>query len=224
MSVAKNSTSSSLIDAGDFDTWLGEIQASFQNGMGTSVPCGDCRGCCTSSYFIYIRPTDTKALSTIPRQLLTHAPGLPKGHSQMGYKPNGHCPMLKNKNCSIYSKRPLACKDYDCRVFAAAGFLEEGASTSDVNMRISAWEFQYSSSASRQRHQAIKEAARFIIENKSAFPHERAPAKASEIAIIAIKVHHVFLNGPSDRSAIETARNVIQATREFDTMPRRDSR
>ncbi len=158
MNIEKYSmgSSSSSIDAGDFDFWLEEIQASFQDGLGTSVPCGDCRGCCTSSYFIHIKPTDTQALSAIPRQLLSHAPGLPKGHSLMGYKPNGHCPMLKNRDCSIFAKRPLTCRDYDCRVFAAAGVLEEGISTSDVNMRISAWKFRYQSSASRQRHQAIK--------------------------------------------------------------------
>lgn len=217
MNIARCSMISSPIDAGDFDIWLEEIQASFRDGLGTSVPCGDCRGCCTSSYFVHIKPTDIQAVSAIPRKLLWDAPGLPKGHSLMGYMSNGHCPMLKSGKCSIYAKRPHVCKDYDCRVFSAAGFLADGASTSDVNRRISAWKFQYANLASRQRHHAIKDAARFIIDNKRAFPEEKVPTKASDISILAIKVHHVFLNGPCDRSTVETVREVIEASREFDT-------
>lgn len=222
MSVLKHSTGSSPIAAGDFDIWLREIQESFGNNLGTSVPCGECRACCTSSYFIQIKPTDTQAILAIPRQVIWNAPGLPKGHGLMGYELNGHCPMLKNGNCSIYMNRPLACRDYDCRVFFAAGILVEGSSTSDVNKRISAWKFQYAGAASRQRHQAIEDAARFIADNREAFPHGRAPTKASEIAILAIKVHPVFLNGPGDLNPTEIARNVIEASREFDR--RSDSR
>lgn len=217
MQRANPSGNQASINAGDFDTWLEKIQESFHNGRGTAVPCGDCRGCCTSSYFIHIKPTDTEVISVIPRRLLWQAPGLPIGHRLIGHKPNGDCPMLHDGNCSIYAARPSTCKDYDCRVFAAAGLLAEGATASAINKRILAWEFLYTNSASLARHQGVKEAAQFILGQRKSFPQERAPTKVADVAILAIKVHHVFLNAPRDRSVTQTALAVAQASRQFDT-------
>ncbi len=73
---------------------------------GAAVPCGECRGCRTSAYFIPIAPDETDTLSHIPKALLFPAPGLPKGHRLLGYRENGHCPMFIDNACSIYPHRP----------------------------------------------------------------------------------------------------------------------
>ncbi|MFA6001077.1 MAG: hypothetical protein WC828_03075 [Thermoleophilia bacterium] len=39
---------------------------------------------------------------------------------------DGCCPMLIDGGCSIYEHRPLTCRIYDSRVFAAAGIVAGG--------------------------------------------------------------------------------------------------
>jgi hypothetical protein len=75
--------------------WLQEFTDAQYLEKGASVPCGDCRGCCTSGYFIHIQPHEKATLAAIPKKLLFPAPGLPKGNVLLGYRENGHCPMFK---------------------------------------------------------------------------------------------------------------------------------
>jgi hypothetical protein len=208
----------SPIDAGNFDTWLADIRASFKDGQGTGVPCGTCRGCCTSSYFIHIKPQDAAAIAAIPKHLRIAAPSMPPGHALMGYDAKGHCPMQQNGDCSIYASRPGTCKDYDCRIFAAAGLMAGGADKSAINARVASWRFQYATQAARQRHQAVKAAAGFISKHAAAFPGGRVPTQPSELAILAIKVYTVFL-APNRSKAHpdKTAQAVIQASHDFET-------
>src|SRR5690606_28804822 len=104
-----------------FSLWLARTRRAQVTGEGAEVPCGDCRGCCTSSYFIHIRPNETETLARIPKGLAFPAPGLPKGNVLLGYDQNGHCPMFKGNACSIYAHRPQTCRSYDCRIFPATG-------------------------------------------------------------------------------------------------------
>jgi Fe-S-cluster containining protein len=207
-------------DAGDFDTWLADIQASFQDGLGTSVPCGDCRGCCMSSYFIPVMPEDTPARAAIPPHLLVRVPGASGRHFLLGHDAHGHCPMLRAGNCTIYPHRPSACRTYDCRVFAASGLLAE-SERSAINERVASWAFRYAAPESRRRHDAIKRAARFVQEHQSAFPDGRVPTRPGDLAILAIKVHGVFLDAPRDRPVHQTAAEVIRASRAFDAQRHR---
>jgi len=112
---------SKTFPAGNFKDWLDETRKAFQNDLATDVPCGSCTSCCTSSYFIHIRPHEKKTLERIPKELLFPAPGMPKGHKVLGFDEKGHCPLLKYNICTIYEDRPLTCRSYDCRVFSATG-------------------------------------------------------------------------------------------------------
>src|SRR5262249_23063586 len=107
--------------AGDFSTWLAATRRALGSDADVDVPCGTCTAGCTASYFIHVRPDETRTLARIPKALLFPAPGLPKGHKVMGYGENGHCPMLVDNACSIYADRPQTCRTYDCRVFPASG-------------------------------------------------------------------------------------------------------
>src|SRR5690349_17026309 len=117
--------------AGPFGAWLAAARASLRGeGPGIDVPCGDCRGCCTSSMFVHIRPGETGTLAVIPKRLLVRAPGQPRGQLLLGFGEDGCCPLLQDRECSIYEQRPRTCRDFDCRIFAAAG-IEAGRQAVD---------------------------------------------------------------------------------------------
>ena len=109
------------LPAGEFSSWLRRTRSALVEESGADVPCGECNACCRSSYFIHIRPEETRTLSRIPKKLLFPAPGLPKGNVLLGYDEHGRCPMLIDDKCSIYEHRPQTCRNYDCRIFSAAG-------------------------------------------------------------------------------------------------------
>ncbi|MFL6575322.1 MAG: YkgJ family cysteine cluster protein [Povalibacter sp.] len=196
------------------------MRASLLGDIGTDVPCGTCVGCCVSSYHIPIRPADARARSAIPAEYLVAAPGQPSGHLMMGYLEDGTCPMLKAGKCSVYEHRPQTCRDYDCRIFAAAGIDAGGPEKHVINKRIHEWSFSYPSDTDQRAHEAVLAAAAFIRENKSSFPGGRAPTAPTGIAVLAIKVYKLFLD-PHVRSrpATETALAIIQASGEFDSSP-----
>ena len=205
----------SSVYAGDFGLWLAGVVRSFREDVGTEVPCGTCRGCCTSSYFIPVRPTDKKTLQVVPRHLLSSAPGLPVDHKIIGIGSGGECALFVSGNCSIYSARPRTCRDYDCRIFTAAGVKAGGPDKRTIDRRVQNWQFSYACEQDVKIHQAIKTAAAFVAQNRSAFPDGRAPTSTSDIAVLAIKVYGVFLE-PRARSPSEMASAIIAASRAFD--------
>ena len=200
--------------AGLFGAWLAAARASLRGeGPGMDVPCGECRGCCTSSLFVHIRPEETGTLAVIPKRLLVRAPGRPRGHVLLGFAGDGSCPMLKDRACSIYELRPRTCRDYDCRILAAAG-LEAGEGRDDINERVRAWEFSYEGDGERRAHDAVRAAAAFLRDRRDSFPGGAAPSSADQIAVLALKVYPVFLTTPAGTDA-ETAAAIIDASRAF---------
>jgi Fe-S-cluster containining protein len=173
---------------------------------GPPVPCGDCRGCCRSSYFIPVRSTDTRTLAVVPAQLLLHAPGRPPDQRVLGYRADGSCPLFDGGDCTIYPHRPQTCRDYDCRVFAAAGIAAGGAEKAEINGRIGAWRFSYAGPADERAHAAVRAAATFMTEEHSHLPQDRAPVAPTGIAVLAIKVYELFVEPPAARRASRRCR------------------
>lgn len=198
--------------AGSFGAWLEEMRLALRTDRGTNVPCGDCRGCCVSSYHIPIRVQDRAARARVPPQWLVHA----SGRVMMGYRDNGLCPMLQEGNCSIYEYRPQSCRDYDCRIFAAAGIAAGGDDKHVINTRVAEWEFSYESDEARRMHDAVRAAARFIMTKGASFPGGRAPTAPTGIAVLALKSYAVFLS-ETPRDDLDTARAIIEASRAFDS-------
>jgi Fe-S-cluster containining protein len=206
------------VAAGAFAAWLERARESLRTDIGSDVPCGDCVGCCVSSYFIPIRPKDAAALANIPAEFLVVAPGQPAGHRMMGYLDDGKCPMLKAGKCSVYAHRPQTCRDYDCRIFAAAGIDAGGADKSVINNRVRAWRFTYPRQEDRRLHEAVKAAASFIREHRADFPGGRAPTAPTGIAVLALKAYPVFLDPQlGARSPDDIAMSIIKASGEFDS-------
>lgn len=211
------------IPAGDFSSWLEHARAALITGSGTDVACGQCVGCCSSSYFIHIKPGESVTLKQIGKASFFPAPGMPPGHSVLGFDQNGRCPMLKDKACSIYEHRPQTCRAYDCRIFAAAGILAGGADKATINERICRWKFGYPSELDRAEHLAVRTAAKFIQEHASAFPGGRVPTDSSQLAVLAIKVYDVFLGKENVvfaqgtlHSHAEVAKAIVAASKRFD--------
>lgn len=180
------------IEAGEYSEWLSGFLSTMEGKSSGDVPCGSCVGCCTSSKFILVRPTDKKAKAVIPKELLFPVPGLPKGFLIMGYGENGHCPMFKDNKCTIYSSRPETCRQYDCRTLAATGASTEEESEA-ISNRIAAWEFSYGSTESKNQAQAVKEAFAFLKSRSELFPEGYLPNTDSQLSAIAARIHKEFL-------------------------------
>lgn len=217
--MQNNSDIHEALSAGDFSLWLYQARNALLEGSGADVACGECVGCCSSSYFIHLKPADAEALKRIPEFLLFPAPNKPNGNFVLGFDSEGGCPMLKNRQCTIYEHRSQTCRVYDCRVFAAAGILAGDEGKATINQRIQRWQFSYPTQRDRDEHAAVQAAATFIRQHADAFPGGRVPTDASQLAILALKVYGVFLaEGEASvaRSNTETASAVIAAARKFD--------
>jgi uncharacterized protein len=178
------------IPAGDFGPWLQQMRKALAEPGGIEVTCGDCRACCTSSLFVHIAADDVQTLARIPRELLFPAPGLPRGNMVLGYDESGRCPMLIKNECSIYENRPRTCRTYDCRVFAAAGIR---ADRDLIAQRARCWRFSYRTADEGDQHAAVRAAARFLEDHAECFPGGAVPRDPAQAAILAIRVHTVFL-------------------------------
>jgi uncharacterized protein len=181
------------LPAGDFSSWMVEIQGALRGERGSDVPCGTCTACCTSSQFVHVGPEETDTLAHIPSELLFPAPGAPRGHVLLGYDERGHCPMLIDNECSIYEHRPRACRTYDCRVFPAAGLVPEGAEKARIARQVRRWRFGYPDPTDREQHAAVRAAASSLREHPELFRDGIAPTNTTQLAVRAIEVHDAFL-------------------------------
>lgn len=213
--------------AGDFSAWLSHARKAIALDLGTDVECGDCAACCRSSYFIHVKPEEAKALGSEAQGVLAAALGMPKGHKVLAYDKRGACPLLKPSGCSVYSKRPQTCRNYDCRIFAAAGIAAGGHEKAGVNARVGSWIFSYPTARDRQEHDAVRAATAFIRDHAGSFPGGRVPGDPGQLAVLALKAYGVFLTGGSGqpegsghasggRSERETAAAIVAACRDFD--------
>jgi Fe-S-cluster containining protein len=201
----------SALSAGNFSAWLRAMRASLAGGPGMEVACGECVGCCTSSYFIKVRAQEADALRHIPAGLLAPSPGEP-GTQLMAAGANGHCPMFAGGGCSIYPHRPGTCRTYDCRIFSAAG-MEAGAGKSMINERIARWRFEFDADGRREQR-AVQAAASYLRQHPVRFPGGQIPSRPGDIAVLAVKAYTAFLDRPADDPGLAAA--LVQAVHDFD--------
>lgn len=215
-----NKIADKYISAGSFSDWLKRFRRSLRTGSGMKVNCGDCNACCRASQFIHIRPDETRTIARIDKRLQFPAPGLPKGNLVLGYDDQGCCPMLKGGRCSIYDNRPMTCRTYDCRLFAAAGIPAGGGEKRLVNRQVRRWRFSYKNGSDRKKHQAILSAAAFMKKNKKILPPGTVSGNPIRLAIWAVKCYSVFLK-PDDLGTKSNAIRKIIALKCFDGKSRK---
>ncbi len=196
------------LNAGDFSLWLSKIRESIRKNTLIEVPCGDCHACCKSSLFIHIKQEETQTLNVINNNLLFEAPNLSQGSYLLGYLFNGNCPMLKDDRCSIYDSRPITCKKFDCRTFAATGLKTDSHLKEQISKRVERWEFSFPKEIDKVEFEAVNNAAHFIKENKELFPEKIIPALNSGLAVLAIKVYKVFINNLPNQNTLENKKNI----------------
>lgn len=199
--------------AGAFSEWLDSMQAVLRGQRDADVPCDGCVGCCVSSYQIPLRPADKVALARVPDRYLRWPMG--GGTVRMDHREDGTCPMLEAGRCSIYADRPRTCRDYDCRLYAAAELLPDGHRPV-IQERVREWRFDYEDDAARARAAGLRRAAAFIRANQRHFPEGMRAHSATAAAVLAVKVHALFMDAgaqvPVERRVLE----VIEAARAFD--------
>lgn len=200
------------LPAGNFSDWLHAMRTALAGDGGMDVACGDCVGCCTSSYYIKVRARESRALAAIDPRHLDPEP-TPAGDRIMGFGGNGHCHMFANGGCTIYADRPETCRAYDCRVFAAAGMPAGGDDKSVINERVARWRFEYPADTDRAEQAAVRAAANYLRQHPVRFPNGRIPSRASDIAVLAVKTYRVFLDPPAKDADI--VRAIVAANREF---------
>ncbi len=207
-------SASAAVPAGDFSEWLRSTRGAREQQRDVDVPCGECTACCRSSLFIHIGPDEHDTLAHIDRALLFPAPGAPPGHVLMGYDRQGRCPMLSASGCSIYEHRPRTCRDFDCRAVAATGLALDEAQRA-IAEQARRWRFEHPTSQAEREHAAVSAAATFLLERGPALLPGALPSHPLQLALLAIRVYHVFASESGDDgerpSDAELARAVLTA-------------
>jgi len=193
------------------------MRAVLRGEQDADVPCGTCVGCCVSSYPIPLRPEDKLARAQVPEQWLL-GPAEPGERWLMGFREDGSCPFLKGSSCSIYAGRPQTCRDYDCRIYAAAGLLPDGDRPA-IAERVGAWEFVFSSAEESAAAAAVRRAAQFIRANPALFPPAMRAGSATAAAVLAVKAYPLFL-AANPGTPEETVSRIVETVRFFDAAVR----
>lgn len=210
--VPRASDPDSYLPAGDFASWLADIEAAVGGDRDATVPCGGCTACCESFQFVHVEPDEEDARAHIPAGLLFPAPARPDGHLVMGYDERGRCPMLRPEGCSIYEHRPRACRTYDCRVFAATGIdVSTSARSGRIAERVVRWRFGYPGAADEIAGRAVRAASAYLERNPDLLAESLPPAQR---ALAVIGIHRLFLGEDGDTGRqvmVEPDRAAVEA-------------
>ncbi len=202
----------------NFTHWLIKIRKALRDNNGIDVPCAECRACCTSGYYITIHPHEKKTLASVPREFLSDAPGAPPGSRRLEFNHKGQCPLLQQSMCIIYKTRPWTCRIYDCRLLTAAGLTESDDKT-EINKQVKRWKFAFSDAIDYENFEAVKRAARFIVDHRNDFPWGYVSSRPVQQAVVAVKVFEIFKADSletSEKSRESFIAAVVKALKEFD--------
>jgi Fe-S-cluster containining protein len=175
-----------------FGSWVTATLDTLLRDVPADVPCGPCNACCRTCHQIHLRPGEKRARKRLPKEYLTVARGLPPGYLLLGYTEDGACPVLIGGRCTIYEDRPLVCRTYDCRLYAATGVEPDRA---EIAVQVRRWRFTYPGEEDRERQEAVLAALRFIRETPSCLPGEAARRQPIRLATLAVVAHELFRPG-----------------------------
>ncbi len=92
----------------------GHLHWSLPPSEQTEVSCGGCTECCRSGQGLFLHPEQGDDVESYQVQVAAD----PAGGSPvflLATKENGHCVYLGASGCTIYHRRPLLCRSFDCR-------------------------------------------------------------------------------------------------------------
>jgi Fe-S-cluster containining protein len=78
----------------------------------SEVKCGSCQACCKNA-LIVLFPDQGDVIADYDTEILEW-PGQGEVH-KLKHKGNGDCSYLGENGCTIYDRRPILCRAFDCR-------------------------------------------------------------------------------------------------------------
>jgi Fe-S-cluster containining protein len=82
--------------------------------MQTEVPCHACTECCKSGQALLLSPAQGDDVESCQVNVAAH-PDTGEPVYMLATKANGECVYLGASGCTIYERRPLLCRSFDCR-------------------------------------------------------------------------------------------------------------
>ena len=79
----------------------------------TDVPCGTCTQCCRSSQGLFLHPGQGDDVDSYRHRTAVDRDGNPV--HLLETTPEGACVYLGEAGCTVYERRPLLCRSFDCR-------------------------------------------------------------------------------------------------------------
>jgi hypothetical protein len=78
------------------------------------VPCNGCTACCKSNQGLFLHPEQGDEVESYRHRVVTdRATGKPV--FLLATEADGQCVYLGQSGCTIYGRRPLLCRGFDCR-------------------------------------------------------------------------------------------------------------
>jgi uncharacterized protein len=175
-----------------FGDWLRATLDTLLRDAPADVPCGACNACCRTFHQLHIRPGEKRTRKRLPKDYLSVARGLPPGYLLLGHTEDGACPVLVHGRCTIYEDRPLVCRTYDCRLYAAT---EVEPDRAEIATQVRLWRFTYPQAEDRELQDAVFAALAFIRRTPSCLPSEAARRQPIRLATLAVVAHDLFRPG-----------------------------
>lgn len=79
----------------------------------TEVPCGGCTECCRSNQGLFLHPEQGDDVESYQHRVAADRDGKPV--FLLATTTSGACVYLGSSGCTIYHRRPLLCRTFDCR-------------------------------------------------------------------------------------------------------------
>lgn len=76
-----------------------------------TVPCNGCTLCCQGDAIRLLPEDDPSQYQTVPHDWMP-------GQLMLDHKKNGDCIYLGETGCTIHDRKPLMCREMDCRTLA----------------------------------------------------------------------------------------------------------
>ena len=84
-----------------------------RSGSQTEVPCNGCTECCRSNQGLFLHPERGDDVESYQFRVVADRAGNPV--FLLATTPDGACVYLGPSGCTIYERRPLLCRTFDCR-------------------------------------------------------------------------------------------------------------
>lgn len=75
------------------------------------VPCNGCTRCCRGDYVRLLPEDDAAQYITVPHKHIA-------GERMIAHNAKGDCVYLTDTGCSIHDRKPIMCREFDCRLMA----------------------------------------------------------------------------------------------------------